>query len=152
MMEELNDLGAQIDAVFACPFHVNGKGPFIHPDHPNRKPNAGMLLQAAAKLQIDLTRSWIAGDRASDVGAGLAAGCAGGIHLRTGHGNSEEEASAAIGYGSAAYPVKEAASIAGLAEIIPILTIQDDITVPSDFFVSIFFEAPKRRFKKIRRN
>ena len=121
MMKELNDLGAQIDAVFACPFHVNGKGPFIHPDHPDRKPNAGMLLRAAAKLQIDLARSWIAGDRASDVGAGLAAGCAGGIHLRTGHGDTDEEASAAISYGSAAYAVKEAASIAELVEIIPIL-------------------------------
>ena len=121
MMEELTRLGAQVDAVFACPFHVDGQGPFIHPDHPDRKPNAGMLLQAAAKLQIDLARSWIAGDRASDVGAGRAAGCAGGIHLRTGHGNSDEEASASIAYGSAAYAVEEAASIAELTEIIPFL-------------------------------
>ena len=121
MMEELNGLGAQIDAVFACPFHANGQGPFVHPDHPDRKPNAGMLLQAAAKLRIDLARSWIAGDRASDVGAGHAAGCAGGIHLRTGHGHSDEEASASIAYGSAAYAVEEAASIAELTEIIPFL-------------------------------
>ena len=121
MMEELNGLGAQIDAVFACPFHVNGKGPFIHPDHPDRKPNAGMLLQAAAELKIDLTRSWIAGDRASDVGAGRAAGCAGGIHVRTGHGHSDEEASASLAYRSPTYAVADATSIANLTQIIPLL-------------------------------
>ena len=122
MMEELIGLGAHIDAVFACPFHSDGKGPFIHPDHPDRKPNAGMLLQAAAGLKIDLTRSWIAGDRASDVGAGCAAGCAGGIHLRTGHGHSDEETSASLAYGSAAYAVTDAASIASLTQIIPFLS------------------------------
>ena len=121
MMEELSGLGAQIDAVFACPFHANGQGPFIHPDHPDRKPNAGMLLQAAAELKIDLTRSWIAGDRASDVGAGRAAGCAGGIHVRTGHGYSDEEASASLAYGSTAYVVTDATSIASLTQIIPFL-------------------------------
>ena len=119
MMEELTGLGAHIDAVFACPFHSNGKGPFIHPDHPDRKPNAGMLFKAAAILKIDLTRSWIAGDRASDVGAGCAAGCAGGIHLRTGHGHSDEEASASLAYGSTGYAVTNAASIASLTQIIP---------------------------------
>ncbi len=121
LMEELNGLGAQIDAVFACPYHASGQGPFIHPDHPDRKPNSGMLLKAEAELKIDLMRSWIAGDRASDVGAGCAARCAGGVHLRTGHGHSDEEASASLAYRSPAYAVADATSIANLTQIIPLL-------------------------------
>ena len=40
-----------------------------------RKPRPGMLLQAAQTLNIDLARSWMVGDRSSDVTAGHAAGC-----------------------------------------------------------------------------
>jgi|FEC22Drversion2_1045045.scaffolds.fasta_scaffold00324_42 D-glycero-D-manno-heptose 1,7-bisphosphate phosphatase len=40
-----------------------------------RKPNPGMLLQAAERLGIDLARSFMVGDRASDAAAGAAAGC-----------------------------------------------------------------------------
>ncbi len=40
-----------------------------------RKPKPGMLLAAAAKLNIDLTASFMVGDRTSDVEAGCAAGC-----------------------------------------------------------------------------
>lgn len=40
-----------------------------------RKPKPGMLLAAAAKLNIDLAASFVIGDRASDVEAGCAAGC-----------------------------------------------------------------------------
>jgi D-glycero-D-manno-heptose 1,7-bisphosphate phosphatase len=40
-----------------------------------RKPKPGMLLQAARELNIDLTRSWMVGDRWRDVDCGHAAGC-----------------------------------------------------------------------------
>ncbi|MGZ8403029.1 MAG: D-glycero-alpha-D-manno-heptose-1,7-bisphosphate 7-phosphatase [Rhodoplanes sp.] len=40
-----------------------------------RKPKPGMLLAAAAELDVDLTRSVMVGDRKSDVEAGRAAGC-----------------------------------------------------------------------------
>lgn len=40
-----------------------------------RKPKAGMLLRAARELGIDLDRSFMIGDRESDVLAGRAAGC-----------------------------------------------------------------------------
>jgi D-glycero-D-manno-heptose 1,7-bisphosphate phosphatase len=40
-----------------------------------RKPAPGMLLDAAAEHDLDLTASWIVGDTDSDVGAGRAAGC-----------------------------------------------------------------------------
>jgi len=40
-----------------------------------RKPKPGLLLRAAAEHGIDLGRSWMVGDRWSDVTAGAAAGC-----------------------------------------------------------------------------
>ncbi|MDR1166474.1 MAG: HAD-IIIA family hydrolase [Deltaproteobacteria bacterium] len=41
---------------------------------PCRKPQPGMLLEAAAEFSISLAQSFMVGDRASDVGAGRAAG------------------------------------------------------------------------------
>ncbi len=40
-----------------------------------RKPGIGMLMSAAKRWNIDLNSSYMVGDRASDVEAGLAAGC-----------------------------------------------------------------------------
>ncbi len=42
---------------------------------PRRKPNAGMLLDAARKYELDLTKSFMVGDRAKDMEAGRRAGC-----------------------------------------------------------------------------
>jgi D-glycero-D-manno-heptose 1,7-bisphosphate phosphatase len=45
------------------------------PTCPRRKPNPGMLLEAAAELAIDPAQSFMIGDRWSDVEAGRRAGC-----------------------------------------------------------------------------
>jgi len=39
---------ASIDAVYACAHHPQAKGFLAHPNHPARKPNPGMLLEAAS--------------------------------------------------------------------------------------------------------
>jgi D-glycero-D-manno-heptose 1,7-bisphosphate phosphatase len=44
-------------------------------DSPRRKPNPGMLLEAAERHRIDLARSFMIGDRWKDVEAGRRAGC-----------------------------------------------------------------------------
>ncbi len=44
-------------------------------DHIFRKPNPGMLLEAATWYNFDLHRSWMVGDRMTDVEAGHRAGC-----------------------------------------------------------------------------
>jgi D-glycero-D-manno-heptose 1,7-bisphosphate phosphatase len=44
-------------------------------NHPMRKPNAGMLERGALDFSIDLKRSWMVGDRMTDVEAGHRAGC-----------------------------------------------------------------------------
>jgi D-glycero-D-manno-heptose 1,7-bisphosphate phosphatase len=71
--------GARLDAVFACAHHADGAAPFNVADHPWRKPNPGMIVAAAEQMKLDLSRSWIVGDRASDVAAGRAAGLEGGV-------------------------------------------------------------------------
>jgi len=64
--EMLNDL--QIDAVKVC-FHKQTDGCEC------RKPKPGMLLEAAQEYDINLTSSYMIGDRKSDIEAGIAAGC-----------------------------------------------------------------------------
>jgi D-glycero-D-manno-heptose 1,7-bisphosphate phosphatase len=71
--------GVHVDAVFACAHHADGSAPFNIADHPWRKPNPGMILAAGRWMRLDLSHSWIVGDRASDIAAGRAARLEGGI-------------------------------------------------------------------------
>ena len=71
----LQEAGAHMDAIYAAPHHVRGKGEYQHPDHPDRKPNPGMLTRAAQEHGLDLSRSWMIGDKELDLGAGRNAGC-----------------------------------------------------------------------------
>ena len=66
--------GARVDAWYYCPHHAQGKPPY-NQECNCRKPLPGMLLQAAADHAIDLTRSWMVGDKTADIEAGQAAGC-----------------------------------------------------------------------------
>src|SRR5690606_7801182 len=67
LLERLAEDGARIDAVYACPYHsVGAVEAFLHPDHPDRKPNPGMLLRAIDEHAIDPARSLMIGDQPSD--------------------------------------------------------------------------------------
>jgi D-glycero-D-manno-heptose 1,7-bisphosphate phosphatase len=78
MSEALAAAGAHIDAVLACAYHADGRAPLRIADHPWRKPNPGMILEAARRMGVDLSRSWIVGDTVSDLVAGKTAGLMGG--------------------------------------------------------------------------
>ena len=66
--------GVAIAAAYHCPDHPTaGIGPYRRAN-PWRKPQPGMILQAAIDLSLDLARSWTVGDRDSDIAAGRAAG------------------------------------------------------------------------------
>ena len=70
--------GAVIDAFYACPFHPEAEiARYRHPDHPDRKPNPGLLLRAMADFAIDRDRSFMVGDKDSDMDAARRAGVAG---------------------------------------------------------------------------
>lgn len=78
MNAELARHGAAIDAFYHCPFHEAAVLPeYRAADHPDRKPNPGMLLRAIADHGLDPARCLIVGDRASDLEAGRRAGVAG---------------------------------------------------------------------------
>jgi len=91
MSELLAEAGAHLDAVYVAPHHELGQGEFAHPDHPERKPNSGMLTRAAQEHGLDLSRSWMIGDKQSDLEAGRNAGCHVAL-VRTGYGKSVEGA------------------------------------------------------------
>lgn len=87
--ELLTGFGAHLDGVYAAPHHLRGLGQYAHPDHPDRKPNPGMLLRAAEVHGLDLSRSWMIGDKELDLGAGRNAGCRVAL-VRTGYGAGVE--------------------------------------------------------------
>ncbi len=69
MRDWLAERGARIDAVYYCPHEKTT------PPCDCRKPEPGMLVQAARDHGIDMPSSWMIGDSPSDVEAGRRAGC-----------------------------------------------------------------------------
>lgn len=66
--------GVAIAGTYHCPDHPTAGIGRYRRDNPWRKPQPGMILQAAVDLSLDLARSWTVGDRDSDIVAGRAAG------------------------------------------------------------------------------
>ncbi len=89
--QELEAAGAvsPFDGIYYCPHHKKGIIPEYTADCGCRKPKPGLLLRAAADLNLDLSRSFIIGDKASDGNAGFNAGCSAAVLVRTGHGPEE---------------------------------------------------------------
>ena len=81
LIAELAAAGARLDGVYYCP-HVSSD------DCDCRKPQTGMLLQAARDLHLDLKRSFVIGDRAGDVELAHRAGSKS-ILVRTGYGEGD---------------------------------------------------------------
>lgn len=86
----LEAAGARIDGWYYCPHHPAGHVPALTMACDCRKPGPALARQAAADLGLDLSRSWMVGDRWGDVQLAAAAGLAGGILVRTGYGRSAE--------------------------------------------------------------
>jgi D-glycero-D-manno-heptose 1,7-bisphosphate phosphatase len=74
MLSRLRREGIEIAAVYHCPYHPEaGIGPYRR-DHSWRKPNPGMLIDAARSLDLDLAGSVLVGDAARDILAARRAG------------------------------------------------------------------------------
>jgi len=67
MLQYLSEEGVDVAAVYSCP-HSPEEGCGC------RKPAPGMLLQAERELGLDLSASWMLGDKESDMRAAKAAG------------------------------------------------------------------------------
>ena len=70
LLAQLASHGAQLDGAYYCFHHPDFKAPCTC-----RKPQPGLLLQAAAEHDLDLAQCWMVGDTDTDIAAGLAAGC-----------------------------------------------------------------------------
>lgn len=75
---QVNDLikastGAMIDRFYYCPFHPEGTVEKYCREHPWRKPQPGMILQAIKDLDLDGRQCWMIGDQMRDIQAGAAA-------------------------------------------------------------------------------
>ena len=89
MIEELALHGAKLDGVYYCPHHTRIGGARYGIECACRKPRTGMLDRAAREHNIDLSRSFVIGDKASDINLALNAGARAALVL-TGYGRETE--------------------------------------------------------------
>ncbi|MEJ7618785.1 MAG: HAD-IIIA family hydrolase [Pyrinomonadaceae bacterium] len=90
LIDELARGGARLDALYYCPHHPSvGPAPY-QLDCDCRKPKPGLIHRAARELDVDLARSWIIGDRFSDMQLARNAGIRGAFVL-SGYGRGEWE-------------------------------------------------------------
>lgn len=75
LRELLAQENASLDDIYYCPYHPEGVVPKYRKESNYRKPNPGMLLEAADDMNIELGESWCIGNSDSDVEAGSRAGC-----------------------------------------------------------------------------
>ncbi len=86
-----------IDAVYYCPHHPEGIVAQYKKTCECRKPGIGLLKQAWRDFNIDMSRSYMIGDRASDILAGQKAGVKT-ILLESGYGTAKLEAEVSPDY------------------------------------------------------
>ena len=98
MVAQLERADAHLDGVYVCPHHPTEGTPPFRADCQCRKPRPGLILKAAAELDLDLKTSLVVGDKASDLLAARAVG-APGVLVLTGYGLGEWE------YGRGSFPV-----------------------------------------------
>lgn len=79
METRLGEERAYLDGIYFCPHHPEkgfpGEVPELKIECDCRKPKIGLFRQAAKDFNIDFSRSWMIGDRESDMQAGKNAGC-----------------------------------------------------------------------------
>ena len=98
-----------VDGPLKLHYHEAGVGPLALADHPMRKPNPGMVIEAAKRLDLDLRRSLIVGDKLADMQAGRRAGLAQGWLV---------DGEAAVQSGFAIRPLHDSSDLAGLLAVI----------------------------------
>ena len=71
IQEDFVRQGAHFDGIYYCPHFISSKIPEYNKDCTCRKPLPGMALQAAVEHNIDLSRSYMVGDKVEDILFGL---------------------------------------------------------------------------------
>jgi D-glycero-D-manno-heptose 1,7-bisphosphate phosphatase len=87
LQDLLRPSGADMDGFFYCPHYPGGKVKSYGRVCGCRKPKPGMIRRAARRFPIDLSRSYMVGDKVDDLLLAEKARLAGGLLVRTGCGN-----------------------------------------------------------------
>lgn len=84
--------GPPIDEFYICPYHEEGTVPaYTRGDHPDRKPNTGMIQRAVEKFGLRLNGCYLVGDKFSDIECAVNAGIPG-IQVKSGESKRHPEA------------------------------------------------------------
>lgn len=91
----LADRGVDLDGIYYCPHHPEGTVEEFRQECNCRKPAPGMLLDAQKFLKIDMSNSYMVGDKLDDMLAGRAAEVGTTVLVRTGKPITEDAEAAA---------------------------------------------------------
>lgn len=91
----LADRGVDLDGIYFCPHHPEGSVEAYRQICDCRKPAPGMLMSARDFLHIDMSASYMVGDKVEDMQAAAAAGVGNKILVRTGKPITTESEAAA---------------------------------------------------------
>ncbi len=91
----LADRGVELDGIYYCPHHPEGQISELAITCDCRKPQPGMFFSAQQQLGIDLSASWMVGDRLEDMQSARAAGIGHCILVRSGQPFTAEAEAAA---------------------------------------------------------
>lgn len=80
--------GVRLDGIYMCPHHPEAKLDAYRARCECRKPSPGLVRQASRERDLELTRSYMIGDRWRDLLAGQTTGTKG-VLVRTGYGETE---------------------------------------------------------------
>ena len=86
----LAEQGAHVDGIYVCPHHPEAKREEYRVNCDCRKPKTGLLLRAAAEMGLDLARSFVVGDRWSDLKTAKACGALP-VLVLTGYGRGDAQ-------------------------------------------------------------
>ena len=87
MLKLLASEASSIDLILACPMHPDaGLKEYKYPNHPMRKPNAGMINYATKLFNVESSECIMVGDKKCDIDAGIQGGIQNLFHVETGHG------------------------------------------------------------------
>lgn len=90
MQDLLREEGAYLDGIYYCPHHPDAGEPPYRQKCRCRKPQTGLIEEAVRELALDLSKSYMIGDRGNDIEFGHQVG-AKGILVLTGYGKGEWE-------------------------------------------------------------
>jgi D-glycero-D-manno-heptose 1,7-bisphosphate phosphatase len=88
LQDLLGESGARLDGIYYCPHHPSAGQPPYRQDCDCRKPKPGMIEAASRDLDIDVSRSFVVGDKQSDIVFAHSLGMPG-VLVKTGYGLGE---------------------------------------------------------------